>query len=591
MKLIKTDPKKLRDNPENPRRAPVPPGEDAMLLANVLAVGILQPPVAREVDGKLVLIAGHRRRNAAIAAKLKLIDVLIREPSDDILSGPEAGPAEGADSVRAFAENMARSGMNPVDQWQAIEAMVAGGWTQEAIATALNLTVRRVNVLRHLSHLLPAMLKQIARGDMPSEQQLRTIGLAPVEEQASVWKSHRPKRDERASWNMIANALDKRRIPFTTAKFGEAETEAFGITWEDDLFAPGDTDPRFTTQVDVFLRAQRAWLEVNIPVNGMFLEVDEWGRPMLPPRAEPIYYRKPGPDDTVGLYVDTRSGDIKETVFRKAGPVENRRTGSGASGLGDGTEPPKAPRPDLTQKGEAMVGDLRTEALHAAFAEAEISDQALIGLLVLALAGQNVSIRCGARDDLGGGQRGALAASITEGGVLTADPEALRIAARGMLRQALSCRVGYSSSGTVARIAGIAVDADAWLPTTATEEFLGNISKAAIERTAIATNVLPRNTGKATRAAIVEQMKGQTFLHPLVRFGFTEAERRQIEKARALEAEHAALRQGHSGPGEDEDEEPGEPDEAGGYEDDGESSVGDAPPPHAGTDAPVSHVG
>ena len=59
-------PKKLRDNPANPRRTTTAPDADAVLLANIQAVGILQPPTAREVEGKLVLIAGHRRRDAAI---------------------------------------------------------------------------------------------------------------------------------------------------------------------------------------------------------------------------------------------------------------------------------------------------------------------------------------------------------------------------------------------------------------------------------------------------------------------------------------------------------------------------------------------
>jgi ParB family chromosome partitioning protein len=65
MKLIQIAPKKLHDNPENPRRTPASAEADATLLANVQAVGILQPPIAREVDGKVVLIAGHRRRGLA----------------------------------------------------------------------------------------------------------------------------------------------------------------------------------------------------------------------------------------------------------------------------------------------------------------------------------------------------------------------------------------------------------------------------------------------------------------------------------------------------------------------------------------------
>lgn len=239
------------------------------------------------------------------------------------------------------------------------------------------------------------------------------------------------------------------------------------------------------------------------------------------------------------------------------------------------------------------MGDLRTEALHAAFAEAEIGDDTLIGLLVLALAGKNVTVRSGAHgNDAGSGERSALAVSITEGGVLTADPRTLRAAARGMLRQALSCRVGFSSSGTVARVAGIAVDADAYLPTTATEELLGNLSKAAIERTATATSVLSRNTGKATRAAIVEHLKGRTFLHPLVRFNFTDEERREAEADRAQEAEMAALRHGGHAAVEDgaEDEEGGEGPEHLLDGDEEERPDADIMPPPGEAGAPAAHA-
>ena len=583
MKLIEIDPKKLRDNPENPRRTTAGSEADAILLANVQAVGILQPPTARERDGEVVLIAGHRRRDVAIKAKLKSIHVLIREDGDDAVAG--------ADGVRAFAENMVRAGMNPVDQWRAVEALVSEDWTPEAIATAMNMSVRRVNLLRHMTHILPAMLTQMARGDMPTEQQLRAIGLASAEEQASVWKSQKPKRNERANWHMVAHGLDKRRIPFTLAKFGEAETEAFGILWEDDLFAPGDADPRFTSQADAFLQAQQSWLEANLPEGGVLVGMDEYHRPQLPARAQQVYSSRPGPSDTVGYYVNHRTFEVDTVLFRMPEPAQRRASMGGGTGEDDAA--PKAVRPDLTQKGEAMVGDLRTEALHTAFAEAEIADHALIGLLVLALAGRNVSVRSGARgNDIGSGERGSLAASITEGGVLTADPETLRAAARGMLRQALSCRVGFSSSGMVARVAGIAVDADAYLPTTATEEFLGNLSKAAIERTATATSVLPRNTGKATRAAIVEHLKGRTFLHPLVRFDFSDEERRKAKEARAREIEMAALRRGGNAADEDgaeaEDgvEGPEHPLDA--DEDEG-TGVGIMPPP-GDAEAPAAHA-
>ncbi len=514
MRLIQIDPRLLRDNPDNPRRTPAGPEADAALRANIKEVGILQPPTAREKDGTFHLIAGHRRRDQAIVLEMPLIDVLLRDPGDDIVPG--------ADRVQAFSENTMRAGMNPVDQWRAIEALVGESWTEDAIAAALHLPVRRIRALRQLAHVHPAMLDQMARGDMPSDADLRTIGLASRDEQAAVWKRHKPKKNEHAAWHMIAAALSKRRISFSAARFGEAETEAFGIVWQDDLFMPADQESRYTTQVDAFLQAQHAWLEANLPGNGVVLALDDYGSPKLPPKAIRVWHDKPRAKDQVGLYVDPRTGDIGQVLFQL--PSANEESRKAHTRAGDA----KQPRPDLTLKGQAMVGDLRTEALHAALQEAEISDQTLVGLLVLALAGRNVSIRTGAQgDDLRWNEPAAIAAGITEGGLLTTDPEALRAAARRMLRQALSCRVGDSSSGMVARHAGVAIDADRYLPTTATEEFLSNLSKAAIEATARANNVLPRATGKATRAAIVEQLKGSDFLHPLVRFALSDEERQQ----------------------------------------------------------------
>ena len=92
---------------------------------------------------------------------------------------------------------------------------------------------------------------------------------------------------------------------------------------------------------------------------------------------------------------------------------------------------PTRTRPDVTQKGNAIIGDLRTDALHQAFEHADIDDHTLIALLVLALAGTNVSMSSGA--GVGPSGRDAIAASITEGGVLTAAEDTVRIAARSML--------------------------------------------------------------------------------------------------------------------------------------------------------------
>ncbi|MBV6651011.1 MAG: ParB N-terminal domain-containing protein, partial [Hoeflea sp.] len=64
MQIMKLDPRALKDNPDDARRSKSSPQSDALLLATVKAVGILQPPVVSpEPDGGngYVIQAGHRR--------------------------------------------------------------------------------------------------------------------------------------------------------------------------------------------------------------------------------------------------------------------------------------------------------------------------------------------------------------------------------------------------------------------------------------------------------------------------------------------------------------------------------------------------
>ena len=138
-----------------------------------------------------------------------------------------------------------------------------------------------------------------------------------------------------------------------------------------------------------------------------------------------------------------------------------------------------------------MIGDFRTDALHQALRESQIEDTTLLGLLVLALAGKNVSVQSGA--DMSPFDRERIAATITEGGVLTSDFGLIRTAARRILVAALSCRDNITNSGPGARIAGEAIGASLYLPTMATDEFLSCLSRQALEKAATTKACGPRS--------------------------------------------------------------------------------------------------
>ncbi|RWE07613.1 MAG: plasmid partitioning protein [Mesorhizobium sp.] len=515
MELKFVDPRALKDNPDKARRSNSSPQADALLLATIRAVGIVQPPVvAPESDGGngYVIDAGHRRVRQAIAAGLEEIAVLVVERAED------------GGAMRSLAETLAHEQLNPVDQWRAIERLVALGWTEEAIALALALPVRQIRKLRLLANVLPAMLDQMAKGDMPNEQQLRTIASASLDEQKEVWKKHKPsKADPQVSWWSVAQGLTKRRMYARDASFGDDLAHAYGIAWVEDLFAPADEDSRYTTDVEAFLGAQQEWMANTLPKRGVIVEAGQWGEPKLPPKAERVY-GKPSKSDHTAVYLD-RDGKVQSVAYRMpAAKKPKGKIGADVEADGDDIVVTAKPRPDVTRKGIEMIGDLRTDALHEALSRAPIEDDTLMALLVLAFAGRNVTVASGARDisSYGAAGLGEHAARLfDQEGKLAFDMDTLRIAVRCLLIDVLSCRENRSDSGVVARVAGDVIAADNFLPNMGTEDFLSCLSRQALEAACADTSVLPRQKVKDTRAALVEHFKEGRFVHPSALFAPT----------------------------------------------------------------------
>ena len=307
--LRSIDPRILRPGPHNPRHAPVPPAMDQQLLASIRAVGIIHPPYVTPIDEGLVIVAGRRRVKAAIAADLPAIDVLVCD-ADEAARHRDAGRHRR--SIRAS--------MTGVDTWRAIERLESLAWNEQAIADALALPVRTVRRLKLLARLHPPMLDTMALGSMPNEEQLRVIAAATRDEQAQVWKKHRPRKGETdVAWHEVARALSRRRIPFAAAKFGDDLAKAYGVEWEDDLFAPADEDGRYTTNVEGFFGAQQEWMQNNLPARGTVLTVNEYGTCQLPKKAERVF-GKPAKTDVIGHYVDARTGEVATIAYRMPAP-------------------------------------------------------------------------------------------------------------------------------------------------------------------------------------------------------------------------------------------------------------------------------
>jgi ParB family chromosome partitioning protein len=157
----------ISSNPDQPRRRFDEEGL-AGLAASVRERGVLQPVLVRPIGtGRYELIAGERRWRAAELAGLETVPAIVRD-------------VDSADSLElALIENMAREGLNPVDQARACAALVEElGLTREAIGKRVGRNrVTISNLLRLLD--LPDETLALLESGVLTEGHGRAILMAP----------------------------------------------------------------------------------------------------------------------------------------------------------------------------------------------------------------------------------------------------------------------------------------------------------------------------------------------------------------------------------------------------------------------------
>jgi len=170
----------ISPNPHQPRAA-LDPDALAALVESVRQHGILQPLVVsrREVAGGAVryeLIAGERRLQAARAAGLARVPVMVRE----------ASPREQLEL--ALVENIQRADLNPLEEARAFQQLQREfGLTQEQIAERVGRSrVAIANTLRLLT--LPEPIQRsLAMGEISEGHARALIGL-PAAAQEALWR-------------------------------------------------------------------------------------------------------------------------------------------------------------------------------------------------------------------------------------------------------------------------------------------------------------------------------------------------------------------------------------------------------------------
>lgn len=142
------------------------------LMVSIKEIGILQPPVVREVSGgRYELIMGERRYRAAKAVGLKTIPVIIRQTPDNELLR------------EALIENIHRSQLNPLEEGAAYAQLLSDfNCTHEELATKLGRSRPHLSNTMRLLTLPQAVQKRVAIGIISAGHARALLGLTDAAE-------------------------------------------------------------------------------------------------------------------------------------------------------------------------------------------------------------------------------------------------------------------------------------------------------------------------------------------------------------------------------------------------------------------------
>jgi ParB family transcriptional regulator, chromosome partitioning protein len=142
------------------------------LMVSIKEMGILQPPVVREVSGgRYELIMGERRYRAAKAVGLKTIPVIIRQTPDNELLR------------EALIENIHRSQLNPLEEGAAYAQLLSDfNCTHEELATKLGRSRPHLSNTMRLLTLPQAVQKRVAIGIISAGHARALLGLTDAAE-------------------------------------------------------------------------------------------------------------------------------------------------------------------------------------------------------------------------------------------------------------------------------------------------------------------------------------------------------------------------------------------------------------------------
>lgn len=152
--------------------------EDALheLAASIKEVGVMQPPVVREIgEGQYELIMGERRLRASKLAGLKTIPVILRASKDNEMLR------------EALLENIHRSQLNPLEEGAAYQNLLNDfGYTHEELAVKVGKSRPAITNTLRLLNLPAAVQRKVAAGVISAGHARALLSLTDAHEIESL---------------------------------------------------------------------------------------------------------------------------------------------------------------------------------------------------------------------------------------------------------------------------------------------------------------------------------------------------------------------------------------------------------------------
>lgn len=161
--LLELDPRELAENPRNPR---TDLGDLEELTASIAGAGVLEPlivtPNEADEPAAYVVLFGHRRRAAAIAAGLATVPCDVR---------PEYAGNSPEQVADMLAENLHRHDLTGLEEAGGYAQLsMFDGWDADRIAARVGRPVERVRTALAAADMSPALRPRVIDGAVTLEQ-------------------------------------------------------------------------------------------------------------------------------------------------------------------------------------------------------------------------------------------------------------------------------------------------------------------------------------------------------------------------------------------------------------------------------------